>query len=98
MRGNWNKVEIDATFSSNFLWQQNNFDFRSQETYEERLENNPAAFFFNHFEQTRGIVTKTGLIKSLTKYYENNPAAKKENYGVFDTTPTTFVITNCGDS
>lgn len=47
---------------------------------------------FNHFEVIKGICQKTGLIRSLEAYYEENPLAKKAGYTVFDTTPTTFVI------
>ena len=46
----------------------------------------------NHFENTRGITTKTGLIHSLNKYYLTIDAAVRASYTVFDTTPTTYII------
>lgn len=47
---------------------------------------------FNHFEVLRGICTKSGLIKSLKNYYEYNKEAKAAGYSVFESTPTTFLI------
>jgi hypothetical protein len=47
---------------------------------------------FNHFEVNRGICQKTGLIRSLSNYYNNNAAARAAGYTVFDSTPTTFVV------
>ena len=54
-------------------------------------------FFLNHFESTRGITTKTGLIRTLQNYYANHEAAKEAGYTVFDTTPTTFIISKVSD-
>jgi len=51
----------------------------------------------NHFENNRGICTKTGLIRSLQHYYNSNQEAKNAQYTVFDTTPTTFVISRVSD-
>ena len=31
----------------------------------------------NHFENIRGICTKTGLVRSLKKYYNTNEQARK---------------------
>ncbi len=54
---------------------------------------------FNHFEVLRGICTKSGLIKSLRTYYEQHPEAIASNYSVFDSTPTSFVVSlSKGDS
>ena len=50
--------------------------------------------FFNHYEQINGICTKTDLIKTLQKYYESLEAAVAANYTVFDSTPTSFIISN----
>ena len=57
-----------------------------------RLANSSRPFVFNHLEVNKGICQKTGLIRSLQSYYEENVNAKKAGYTVFDTTPTTFVI------
>ena len=48
--------------------------------------------FLNHLENMRGLTTKTGLIQSLRRYYDLNKSAIASNYGVFDTTPTTYII------
>jgi len=63
----------------------------------------------NHLENNREITTKTGLIRSLKAYYKDNIQASKyiitrilmlrlfivENgYQVFDTTPTSFVVSS----
>jgi hypothetical protein len=48
---------------------------------------------FNHFEALRGICTKSGLIRSLKHYYETHKEAKSAGYAVFDTTPTTYLVT-----
>lgn len=47
---------------------------------------------FNHLEVNRGICQKTGLIRSLSNYYERNEQARLAGYSVFDSTPTTFVV------
>jgi hypothetical protein len=47
---------------------------------------------FNHFEVLRGICTKSGLIRSLKSYYDWNKEAKAAGYSVFETTPTTFLV------
>ena len=51
----------------------------------------------NHIENIKGICTKTGLIKSLRRFYKlTNPSSC--DYNVYDTTPTTFlVLSNCND-
>ena len=62
------------------------------------MENDPSKpIFFNHFENTRGITTKTGLIRSLQLYYSNSEAAKLAGYSVFDTTPTTYIVSKVSD-
>ena len=48
----------------------------------------------NHLENNREITTKTGLIRSLKAYYKNNIEAIQNAYGLFDTTPTTFVVSS----
>ena len=48
---------------------------------------------FNHFEVLRDICTKSGLIRSLEHYYKNHKDAKACNYQIFDTTPTTYLVT-----
>lgn len=48
----------------------------------------------NHLENNREITTKTGLIRSLKAYYKDNIHAIDNGYQVFDTTPTTFVVSS----
>jgi hypothetical protein len=48
----------------------------------------------NHLENNREITTKTGLIRSLKAYYKSNPHAIENGYQVFDTTPTTFLVSS----
>ncbi len=47
----------------------------------------------------KGLCTKTGLVKSLRRYYKHNLEAVLKQYTVYDSTPTTFVLTaGCQDS
>ena len=48
----------------------------------------------NHLENNREITTKTGLIRSLKAYYKEHPDAKVVRYELYDTTPTTFVVSS----
>eukprot|EP00826_Nyctotherus_ovalis_P045450 TRINITY_DN5036_c0_g1_i27.p1 TRINITY_DN5036_c0_g1~~TRINITY_DN5036_c0_g1_i27.p1 ORF type:complete len:387 (+),score=98.58 TRINITY_DN5036_c0_g1_i27:377-1537(+) len=53
----------------------------------------------NHLENINGMCTKTGLIKSLTRFYKSalEPTACK--YTVHDSVPSTFVVLpNCNDA
>jgi hypothetical protein len=50
----------------------------------------------NHLENLGSLCTKTGLIRSLRKYYNNLPSCK--SYEAYDSTPTTFVVlSSCQD-
>lgn len=42
--------------------------------------NNPEILLFNHFEVNSGICTKSGLVRTLKKYYENQKEARACNY------------------
>jgi hypothetical protein len=98
-RGNWKLVEEDdAIEKANFYWRQLNLSFLAYDKFDTRTDtdkNNP--FIFNHFEVNRGICTKTGLVRSLRTYYENLPAAVAAGYTVFDSTPTTFIVSRTSD-
>ena len=98
-RGNWSQIaEENAIDSAHFYWRQTNFNYKSYELLDARLEVDPnKGMFFNHFENTRGIGTKTGLIRSLQHYYLTKEEAVKASYTVFDTTPTTFIISRVSD-
>jgi len=47
---------------------------------------------FNHFRHINGVSTKNGLLRSLDKYYSNNIAAKIKKYGIYKTTPLSFIV------
>lgn len=47
----------------------------------------------NHLENHRLITTKPGLIRSLRQFYQTHEPAIHANYNVYDSTPTTFIIT-----
>ncbi len=52
----------------------------------------------NHLENIKGICTKTGLVKSLRRFYKSAPGSVAANYNVYDSTPTTFlVLPECND-
>lgn len=59
---------------------------------DKRVLKDPRPFIFNHFEIIRGLCTKTGLIRSLKAYYKSQDQAQSAGYGVFDSTPTTFLV------
>jgi hypothetical protein len=46
----------------------------------------------NHFEVLKGLVTKTGIVRSLKQYYFTNEQARAAGYSIFDSTPTTFLV------
>jgi len=53
----------------------------------------------NHLENLKGLVSKTGLIKSLRRYYKHTLEAILKGYHVYETTPTTFVVlSTCNDA
>jgi hypothetical protein len=80
-----------------FFWRQVNLGFSGYDKVDKRLSVKSTPFIFNHFEVIRGICTKTNLIKSLQAYYSSHEQAKQNNYTLFDTTPTTFVISRGAD-
>jgi len=48
----------------------------------------------NHLEGHRELTTKTGLIRSLRYYYKDNTSFVDSNYTVFETLPTSFVVSS----
>lgn len=48
----------------------------------------------NHLEGHRELTTKTGLIRSLKYFYKDNVNFVDANYQVFETTPTSFVVSS----
>ena len=52
----------------------------------------------NHLENNRVITTKPGLIRSLRHYYSTTESAVQGGYLVYDSIPTSFIITaQCED-
>lgn len=52
----------------------------------------------NHLENIKGICTKTGLLRSLRKFYKQ-AAPVSCGYSVYDSTPTSFIVlADCGDA
>lgn len=60
-------------------------------------------FIYNHLEVLKGLVTKSGIVRSLKQFYYNNESASKikdilitrigqSGYSIFDSTPTTFLL------
>ena len=66
-RGNWSQISEEvALMESHLYWRQCNLNYREYDTLDDRLEAIPEKpIFVNHFENNRGICTKTGLIRSL---------------------------------
>ena len=48
----------------------------------------------NHFENTRGLTTKTGLVRTLSSYYLASQEAFAADYTVFESVATSFLITS----
>jgi hypothetical protein len=79
-RGNWQQGrEEDNIEKCNFLWKPFNYAQDGYKRIDKRLVRNNQAFVYNHFEQLKGMVTKSGLIRSLKQYYFNNDVASKDN-------------------
>ena len=83
--------EDDAIEQANLIWRPTNYSSAGYAKIDARKKFNDFPLVFNHFQFIKWISTKTGLIETLTKYYENNEEAKAVGYTVFDTTPTTFI-------
>jgi hypothetical protein len=96
-RGNWRQISEDiAVEEADFFWRPYNFGPYGYNRISKRTTLKPT-FIFNHFENLAGVCTKTGLVRSLFRYYETNTSAKTEGYGAFDSTPTSFVISDKKD-
>ena len=97
-RGNWQEVpQDDAIEQCNFVFRPVNYGYQGYDKINNRLKNSNEPFIYNHFEVLKGICTKTGLIRSLNHYYENNKEATAAYYTTFDTTPTTFLVSLATD-
>jgi len=96
-RGNWQEEtdESNAFTQCNFIWKPTNLTISEYIKLDGIAKTTPKNFsqVFNHFENIRGICTKTGLVRSLKKYYTGNCESAQVNYQAFDSTPTSFLIT-----
>jgi hypothetical protein len=76
-----------------FIWKPTNLPTRNYAALEQDLKRNPGkAVLLNHFENNRAITTKHGLLRHLKLYYAMGEASQA-GYSVFDSTPTSFVLT-----
>jgi hypothetical protein len=66
-RGNWKQCkEEEAIEKCNFLWRPFNYNQEAYKRIDKRIVRNPTLpFVYNHFEILKGLVTKTGLIRSM---------------------------------
>jgi hypothetical protein len=107
-RGNWSQWtnETEAIEKCHFLWKPFNYTPEYYKRIDKRMSGVKAhtnPFIYNHFEVLKGLVTKSGLIRSLKSYYYNNELASKfltikilgqAGYSIFDSTPTTFLLSS----
>lgn len=94
IRMNWKEIEDEneAIETAHFMWRPCNYGSLGFEKLTKRKRNCAYPLVYNHFEYIRWIWTKTGLVRSLAKYYSNNREATRHRYSVFHTTPTTFIV------
>jgi hypothetical protein len=91
-RGNWREtIPEDVVSRAHFIWKPVMFNEVLTWKLKQRDRKKPG-LIYNHFENIQGISTKQGLIKSLRAYYLSIPEAREAGYGVFDSTPTTFIV------
>ena len=76
------------------MWRPVNYYDSVQRKIDRRMlkQHTSEPFVYNHLEVTKGIGSKSGLIKSLKQYYYTNQEARAQGYSEFDTTPTTFIV------
>ena len=95
-RGNWRQIAEDqACEVADFYWRQITFGTSNYHLMDKRRIPIKPLLIFNHFEAVHTICTKTLLIKNLKTYYEQN--RETGPYSVFDSTPTTFLISQSHD-
>jgi len=96
-RGNWDDIseekgDGDVGYTQ-FVWKPTNLSIRAYALMDSNPLHPDYVQIINHFENNRGICTKTGLIRSLRSYYYHNEQANLHRYTLFESTPTTFLIT-----
>ena len=106
----WTEIKKEDVWSMasqakiNFIWKPTNFNYkmfcnidnilhRSQILYQkEKILDRELVV--NHLENHRELTTKTGLIRCLKYFYKDNVNFIENGYTVFDTTPTSFVVSS----
>ena len=78
-RGNWQQYpqETECVEKCHFVWKPFNYNADGYKRIDKRVTVKHAPFIYNHFEVLKGLVTKSGLIRSLKQYYYNNDSASK---------------------
>ena len=62
--------------------------------YQETHQSPQKQLVVNHLENHRDLTTKTGLVRSLKYYYKDTVNFIELGYQVFDTVPTSFVVSS----
>eukprot|EP00347_Sterkiella_histriomuscorum_P014075 403362257 len=102
-KGNWKEVAKEEAFEkANFIWKPTNFNYKMYTKIDQIQKDSQSdrhdKFVVNHLENIKRICTKTGLIKTLKTYYKGNAEAIDSVYSVFDSTPTSFVVSSSLDT
>ncbi len=69
-RGIWKEAkEEDCIEKCHFVWRPFNYSSEYYKRIDKRMAIKQIPFIYNHFEVLKGLVTKSGLIRSLKSYY-----------------------------
>lgn len=93
-RGNWTGQE-QIEFKSHFIWKPEQFTLKVS-CMKEQAQFNSQKFFntiYNHLTNHCELTTKTGLLKNLRNFYMCNDSALNCGYQVYDSLPTSFLLT-----
>jgi hypothetical protein len=96
-RGNWEEItedNKDVYNLANVIWRPVNLSVVGYVKLDDALKRQPKEFVqaLNHFENNRGICTKTGLTRSLKQYYNQCDQARAVRYNVWDTMATSYIL------
>mmetsp|Transcript_13307 Transcript_13307/g.25002 ORF Transcript_13307/g.25002 Transcript_13307/m.25002 type:complete len:961 (+) Transcript_13307:506-3388(+) len=94
-RGNWVQASEQeaADCRVQFIWKPTSMPILSYLKLDEAYANTGVAVVHNHLDKHREITTKPGLVRSLRAFYQSHKPALLSNYHLFDTIPTSFIIT-----
>jgi hypothetical protein len=109
-REGWTEIRKEDVWSNinqnriNFIWKPTSFSYQMFCNIDNVLQKSHSLFreskslyrelIVNHLENHRELTTKTGLIRCLKYYYKDNVDFIENGYTVFDTTPTSFVVSS----